>query len=681
MNSFCKKATLIALVIILSAGTGHSQYDPSDFFKERIDISVKPGDDFAKYAGGKWLTDNPIPSSESYWGTYNLVMNETYDRMRSINETTAEDMNAVKGSITQKIGDFYHAGMDTVTINKERLNGISEELEMINSITNENGLLKVLAHLQMIGGSPLIGPGVYQDSKNSERYAMYLWQTGIGLPDREYYFKEDEMTSNIRTEYRKHIIRMLQLMGDDPVEAEKNADAILRIEKDLAGASRKMEDLRDPYANYNKMSLAGLNELNPSMRWKEFFTMMKINNIDSVIVGQPEFYKEVEKLLKTVSINDWKAYLRWNLISSFASYLSSDFSRERFNFYGTILSGSPEQRPRWKRILDIQGTYLGDALGQLYVERYYSPETRKRYEDLTDKIIGSYRERITNLNWMSDETKSKALEKLSAVRKKVGYPDKWKDYSSLNISRDSYVENIKNGNLWYYDYYIIKRMGQPVNKEEWSMTPQTYNAYYSSTNNEIVMPAAVFIIPGWNDSLVDDAVIFGYAGAATIGHEITHGFDDEGRQYDGNGNLSNWWTEADEKEFKERADMYVKQFNNFVVLDSLHVNGEATLGENIADLGGLVIALDAFKKTDQFRNNVIINGLTPLQRFFLGYTIGWTGAFRDELLAQQVMSDVHSPDFLRVNGPLANIDEFYEAFGIQPGDKMYIPVNERVRIW
>ena len=541
-------------------------------------------------------------------------------------------------------------------------------------------MLDVFIHQQMIGCNPLVGISIYQDEKNSEQYALHLEQGGIGLPNRDYYFNNDNRTKNIRTEYVKHVANTFKLLGDDEASAAHHANAIMKLETRLAKASRKLEDLRDPYANYNKMDFAGLNKLNPSMNWQKTLVAMKVKNIDSVIVGQPEFYKEVESSLKSVSIDDWKTYLKWNLIASFAPYLSKDFDLEQFHFNGVILSGVKVQRPRWKRVLDNQENYLGDALGQLYVEQYYSPKTKERYVELTNNVIAAYKEHIEKLEWMSDSTKHKALAKLSTVRKKVGYPDKWKDYTSMNISRSSYVENIIEGNKWYYDYYLNK-LGKPVDREEWNMTPQTYNAYYNPSNNEIVLPAAAFIIPGIPDSLADDALIYGYAGASTIGHEITHGFDDEGRKFDANGNLTDWWSSGDASKFDQRAKLYIDQYDGYVVLDSMHVNGKASLGENIADLGGIAIAIDAFKKTDQYKKGEKINGLTPMQRYFMGYALGWLHQQRDESLANQIMTDVHAPAFLRVNGPMSNIPEFYEAFNVKAGDKMYRADSIRVRIW
>jgi putative endopeptidase len=609
-----------------------------------------------------------------------MVMDETYDRMRELSEEATRAQNSRPGSSTQKIGDFYATGMDSSTCNAQGYTKLKPWLDSIENCKTIQDVLSRIAQQQIIGCNPLFNMSVYQDEMNSEKMALHLSQGGIGLPNRDYYFNEDSRTKNIRSEYVTHVANVFKLLGEDEPVAKRHAGAVMKLETELARRSRKLEDLRDPYKNYHKMDMTSLHALNPSMNFSGMFTVMNLSHVDTVIVGQPEFFKEVEKQLVKTSLDDWKTYLRWNLIASLSAYLSEDFDREQFHFNGEILSGVKKQRPRWKRVLDNQENYLGDALGQLYVEKYYSPATKKRYERITDNVMASYKERIERLEWMSDSTKQKALAKLATVRRKIGYPEKWRDYSSMNISRSSYVENIIEGNKWYYNYYLEK-LRKPVDREEWEMTPQTYNAYYNPSNNEIVMPAAIFIIPGIPDSLADDAVVYGYAGASTIGHEITHGFDDMGRQFDANGNLTDWWTRDDAQKFNERAKVCIDQYDSYIVLDSMHVNGSACLGENIADIGGLAIALDAFKKTDQYQKGETINGLTPLQRFFMGFALGWLHHQRDASLANQIMTDVHSPPFLRVNGPVSNIPEFYEAFSVREGDRMWRPDSVRVRIW
>lgn len=679
-NIFCGLAIGLAATLLYSCSQTANPGPDKDVVFKNLDTTANPGNDFFAYANGTWIKKNPIPAAYSAWGIGNLVTEEIRNQLKKINEDALKE-KAAKGSNSQKIGDFYASGMDSVNIEKQGLNPLKDELKAIENIQNVQGLLYVIAHLQTIGVESMISPGVYQDAKQSDKMALHLWQGGLGLPNRDYYFNTDKKTSDIRKDYAEvHLPTMLKLSGLTEIEAKKSAKAVFAIEKELASNSRKLEDLRDPYANYNKLSVKDLNKLTPNIRWMEVFGKMGIKKIDSVIVGQPEFYREVNNMLQTYSIADWKAYLRWNLMSSFASYLHKAVDQENFRFFGKVISGKKEQLPRWKRVLDTENGLMGEVLGQLFVKEYFPEKTKKRYEKLVESIRDTYRERIQKLDWMSAETKVKALKKLNKITPKVGYPEKWKDFSSLEINRDSYVGNIIRANTFWYAYQINK-LGKAVDRTEWDMTPQTYNAYYNPSNNEIVLPAAIFTIPGMRDEEVDDAVVYGYAGASTIGHEITHGFDDEGRQFDAEGNLKSWWTKSDEEKFKQRADGMVKQFSDYVVLDSMHVNGKATLGENIADLGGIVLGYEAFKKTEQFKKGKKINGLTPQQRYFLGYALGWLGAQRNERLANQILTDVHSPANLRVNGPFANLPEFYEAFGIKQTDKMWRPKPVRVSIW
>ena len=654
--------------------------DYSRYLDQFIDPSVKPGDNFFKFACGKWIKEHPIPANERAWGIYNLVQEETYQRLQKISEDASSVKDTARESNTQKIGDFWFAAMNTDAIEKAGAQPLKEEFDRIAAVHDVQGLLDAAARLQYIGAGPLFSAYIFQDEKNSERYALHLYQGGIGLPDRDYYFDEDDRTKNIRAEYVTHLGKMFQLLGDDEIAAKKNADIVMRIETDLAKASRKLADLRDPYKNYNEMTVDGMSKLTPTIRWKDFLAKGNIRDLNSVIVGQPEFFEQVEKTLTSENVDHLKTYLRWTLINAYADQLSSAFEQQNFHFYGTVLNGTPEMRPRWKRMLDQEESYLGDALGQLYVKEYFSPATKARYEKLTTDIFDAFRERIRNLDWMSPETKQAALRKLNAVTKKVGYPEKWKDYSTYNVDRGSYAKNCINGNIWKSEFYI-QRLHKPVDRLEWGMTPQTYNAYYNPSNNEIVLPAAIFILPGIPDSEADHALVYAYAGGTTIGHEITHGFDDQGRQFDDRGNLKDWWTKSDEDEFKKRAEGIVKQFNNYIVVDTTHVNGEATQGENIADLGGILLGLDAYKKTEEYKSGKSIGGYTPLQRYFFGWMLGWMNNIRPENLALRVKTDVHSPSFLRVNGPVSNVPEFYDAFQVKPGDAMYRPPADHVRIW
>jgi len=668
---------LFSAVLLASFSVKAQIKKANDPVYQNLDPSVKPGDNFFLYANGGWIKKNPIPAAYSNWGIGNVVGEDLRDRLKKINED-AEKANAAKGTNTQKIGDFYYSGTDTVTIEKLGINAIKAPLDRIGQIKTKQDVLDVAAYLTTIGVRNFIGAGVGQDAKNSVKMMLQFRQAGLGLPNRDYYFKTDARTTRIRNDYaQQHVPTMLKLSGlNDPAAA----NAVFSIEKSLADSSRSLVLLRDPYKNYHKMPVAKLNQLTPNINWTNLLPTMGLNAVDSVIVGQPEFYSNLDKALTTFPVADWKAYLRWKLISSYASVLNKDLEQENFRFSGTVLSGRKEQLPRWKRVLDNEGGLMGELLGQLFVKEYFPATSKKRYEDMVEAIRTAYREHIEKLDWMSPETKQKALLKLNAVHPKVGYPNQWKDFSTLQISRKSYAQNVMNGRNWQY-LENIHKLGKPVNHAEWNMTPQTYNANYSPSNNEITLPAAQFMIPGIKDADVDDAVAYGYVAASTIGHEITHGFDDQGRQFDSKGNLKSWWTPQDSIKFTQRAQQLVDQFNGYKVLDSLHVNGKATLGENIADLGGIVLGLDAFKKTAQYKEGKTINGLTPLQRFFLGYSLGWLGQERDEALANQILTDVHSPGYLRVNAPFSDVDEFYTAFHIKKGDPMWIDPDKRVRIW
>jgi putative endopeptidase len=653
---------------------------PNDPVYNNLDQNVKPGEDFFKYANGGWLKRNPIPPAYSSWGIGNVVSEEIRERLKKINEDALK-ANAAKGSATQKIGDFYYSGLDSAGIEKSGLAPLSAQITLIDQAKDKNDILNAAAVLTTTGTRNIIGARVDQDDKNSSKMMVQLGQTGLGLPNRDYYFKTDTRTTRIRTDYStRYLPAMLALSGLDEQKAGEGAKSVYNIEKFLAENSRKLEDLRDPYANYHKMPVSDLNKLTPGIEWNGLFKKLEYKSVDTVIVGQPEYYKAVSKALNDFSVDDWKAYLRFKLIGSYAPYLNNAVVEENFRFGGKVMRGQKEQLPRWKRVLDNENGLMGELLGQLFVKEYFSEKSKERYVAMVEAIREAYREHIQKLDWMSPETKQKALTKLNAIHPKVGYPDQWKDFSTLTINRESYAGNVMSARHWSY-MVNVNKLGKPVNHKEWNMSPQTYNANYSPSNNEITLPAAQFLIPGIKDGDVDDAVAYGYAAASTIGHEITHGFDDEGRQYDMHGNLKTWWTPQDSIKFSQRAQMLVDQFNSYVVLDSLHVNGKATLGENIADLGGIVLGLDAFKKTQQYKEGKKINGFTPLQRFFLGYALGWLGQERDESLASQILTDVHAPGFLRVNGPFSDVPEFYKAFDIKKGDKMWLDPGKRVKIW
>lgn len=669
----------IGMVLLSACNQKGKNYDANDAVYKNIDNAIKPGDDFFQYANGAWLKKNPIPAAYSSWGIGNVVEEELRDRLKKINEDALK-ANAANGSSTQKIGDFYFSGMDTVDIEKQGLLPLKAEQDKIDQVKDINSLVDEFAHLQTIGVGTAIGAGVGQDPKNSAKMMLQLGQAGIGLPNRDYYFNKDQHSVDIRTDYQqKHLPILFKLMGLNDHTIAKTTSQTYSLEKFLADSSRKLEDLRDPYKNYNKMPLAGLNKLAPDINWKSMFEKMDYKNVDTVIVGQPEYYRAVNKALKTYSIDDWKAYLRKNLVEAYSEYLSKPFDEENFRFYGSTLRGRKEQLPRWKRVIDAENNLMGEVLGQLFVKEYFPEKTKERYVNLVEAMRSSFKEHIEKLDWMSEPTKQKAYDKLAKVMPKVGFPDKWKDFSSMTIKRGPYALNVMNANNFWH-HFEANKLGKPVDRTEWDITPQTYNAYYNPSNNEIVLPAAMLTIPGFKDEDVDDAVVYGYAAASTIGHEMTHGFDDEGRQFDAKGNLKEWWSAQDSVKFTQRAQMLINQFNGYSIY-GLHVNGKATQGENIADLGGIVIGLDAFKKTAQYKEGKPINGLTPLQRYFLGYALGWMQQDRKESLSSQILTNEHAPAFMRVNGPFTDVPEFYEAFHIKKGDKMWLDPDKRVKIW
>jgi putative endopeptidase len=674
-----KKTILYCLIVLLffSCKTKTTENKP-DVFAANIDSSYNPGDDFFMYANGKWIKNNPIPPEESSWGIGYLVNNENEQRIHEICEDAAKE-NAAKGSASQKIGDFWTAAMDSAAIEKQGTKYLQPYLDKINAINDIPSFMNVVADLDKIGESALFRSGVDQDDKESNVMSFKLYQGGLGLPERDYYFNKDSSTTNIRKAYVQHVAKILEFQGKDSAAALKSAENIMDLETKLAKVSRTLADLRDPYANYHKMAITDLKNLSSSIDWQKFLTDIGVTKIDSVIVGQPEFFNSIDATLKSTSINDLKDYLTYRLVNSFANALPEKYGLEAFQ-YGQLFSGAKERKPRWKRVVQAEQGAMGELLGQLYVKKYFDTTAKKRYEKMLEEIRSSYKDRIEKLTWMSDSTKQKAIVKLEAIKKKIGYPDKWKDFSAMEIGKESYVQNLINAGIWWHNFEMNK-LGKPVDRDEWQMYPQTYNAYYNPANNEIVFPAAAFIVPGYADDQLDDATMYGYVGASYIGHEITHGFDDQGRLYDAQGNLHNWWTKKDSAEFAKRAQVIINQFNNYEPLPGVHINGRATQGENIADLGGLEIGIDAFKKSDAFKENKMIAGLTPMQRFFMGYALSWLYEIRPELLRNRIMTDVHAPAKYRVNGPFSDIDEFYKTFEVKPGDKMYIADSSRVRIW
>ena len=680
--NYNKLAFFISGITILALSCKKEQtFDPNapDVLITNRDTTVNPSDDFFAYANGGWFKKNPIPASERSNGIFRTIGDTINSQIKQICEKSAKE-NASKGTNKQKIGDFYLSGMDTTTIDKLGINPLKSEIVKIDAIKDIPSLIAEIAHLHTIGASPAFSFYVGQDDKISTKYALFFSQGGLGMGNRDYYFNSDKETVAIRSEYIKHLQAMSKLMGNNEEVAKNNAEVIMKLETELAKNSRKLEELRDPIQNYNKMSVVNFKAQTPNLPWEKILTIMGVNKADTVIVGQPEFYRALDRTIQTYSIEDWKTYLKWDLVNSYASYLSSSFEKQNFYFYSTVMNGVKEQKPRWKRVVEQTDSSLGELIGQVYVEEYLPKGTKEKLLEIGNNIRDVYAERIKNLDWMSAETKKKALNKLSKIVMKVGYPDKWKDMSTVSIEKGNYLTNVMAVNKWSYDYMVTK-FGKPVDRTEWGMYPQTYNAYYNPSNNEICVPACNIIVPGFEGRMPDDAVLYGIIGGSTFGHEITHGFDDQGSQYDEKGNLNNWWTADDLKKFKEKTKAIVAQYSKFEALPGKFVNGDATQGENIADLGGVVMGYEAFKKTNQFKTNQKIAGLTPDQRFFLSYGYAWMVNIKPEALGQQLMTDVHSPARFRINGPLSNIDQFYKTFNIKEGSKMFIPKKDRIVIW
>ena len=649
-----------------------------DVVAVNIDTTVNPSTDFFDFANGGWVKSNSIPAEQSSWGIGNLVIEENTKRLREISEKAAT-IKDKKGSNNQMIGDFWTTAMDSAKIEADGLKPIKPLIDRINNISDINNLLITVASFKKLGSETMFSDYVGQDAKNSEVMAYQLNQGGLGLPEREYYFKTDSTTVDIRNQYLKYIEKILTLSGEDVTKSKLAATNIIALETKLATASRKMEDLRDPYKNYNKMSVADLGKLTSNINWTNYLNEIGVHSNDSIIVGQPEFFKALNNVLKSTPLEDWKSYLKFNLINDMSGVLPDAYGAASFDF-NKLFSGAKVRKPRWKRAIKMEESAMGEMLGQLYVKEFFNETAKKRYTIMVDAIKDALKDRISKLAWMSDSTKQKAYIKLASIKSKVGYPDKWKDFSAMEIGTESLAKNYMNSRIWWHNYEYNK-LGKPVDRNEWDMTPQTYNAYYNPSNNEIVLPAGIFTIPGYRDEEVDDAVVYGYGGASTIGHEITHGFDDEGRQFDEKGNLVSWWTKTDEESFNKRADVMIKQFDSFEPVKGYHINGKATLGENIADLGGILLGIEAFKKTTQFKEGKSIAGYTPMQRYFLGYALGWQDQIREEQLKNRLMTDVHSPAKYRVNGPFVNVDEFYTTFNIKPGTAMYRADSLRVKIW
>lgn len=643
-----------------------------------MDTTVSPGTDFYKYANGNWIKNNPIPEIYSVYGSFHKLDEDNTNMLKELFEEARTSKDATPGSELQKIGDFYASGLDTVSIETEKLQPLEKYLTEIASIKDNKDLLKQIAIMHSIQSDPLFNLYSAQDEKNSEMVIAQIMQGGLGLPDRDYYISDDDQSKMLRSEYVKYVSKMMDVSGKYlSAETEKIADHIMKLETRLAKASMTRIDMRNPQKMYHKMTLPELQKMVPEINWNEYFTLIGKTDLKCININQPEFMKEVGKMTKDIPIDQWKEYLVFNLLNSYASCLSKDFEKTQFDFYGTVLSGKTKMKDRWKKVVEATSSSLGEAVGKIYVGKYFPPEAKTRMVELVKNLKATMKVHIEALTWMAPETKQKAIEKLETINLKIGYPDKWRDYSSLTISKQSFVLNaIAAGE---FDFKrMVSEIDKPVDRVKWDMTPQTVNAYYSPNMNEIVFPAAILQPPFFNKD-ADDAVNYGGIGAV-IAHEMTHGFDDQGSQYDKNGNLNSWWTATDLENFKKQTAPLIVTFNNFKMLDTLHVNGELTLGENIADFGGVSISLDAFKKTLKGDENAIDN-FTPVQRFYLAFANIWRQQIRDQELMRRLKEDVHSPALARVNVPVYHSDDFYKAFNIKETDAKFVPKDKRIQIW
>src|SRR5277367_813071 len=648
---------------------------PWGFSMSNLDTSCKPCDDFYEFAMGGWLKANPIPPEYATWGTFTELRDQNLTAMRTILEASAK-ANAAAGSNERKIGDFYASCMDTEAIESAGLKPIAGELAEINAINNRKSLDAVIAQLQREGASVVFRFGSGQDIKDSTRVIASAGQGGLGMPDRDYYLRDDEKSKQLRADYQQHVAQMLELAGDAADKAAAEAHTVMTIETGLAKASRTRVELRDPAKNYNLMPLAEMKSLTPEWSWGSYLYAVGAPAVEQVNVRQPEFFKEMNQELASVALPDWKIYLRWHVIHDAAPGLPERSVNANFDFYDKKLSGPKEILPRWKRCVQSTDRSLGEALGEVYVEKYFPPAAKARAKELVNNLIAALRADIPTLSWMGPETKKEALAKLEAFNVKIGYTDKWRDYSKLSINRASYAGNVRRSNEFEYARQLAK-IGKPVDRTEWGMTPPTVNAYYNSSMNEIVFPAGI-LQPPFYDPNADDAVNYGGIGAV-IGHEISHGFDDQGSKFDGKGNLHEWWTPDDRKNFTEHADCVVNQFNGYEVEPGLHENGKLVLGESIGDLGGISIAYAAYEKSIEGKRPKDIDGFTPEQRFFLGWAQVWGTNQRAEAARLQTNTDPHPLARFRGNGPISNMEAFAKAFGCKKGDAM---VRENVcKIW
>jgi predicted metalloendopeptidase len=648
----------------------------ADFDPKNMDTTAKPSADFYEYADGSWLKNTTIPPDHSTLGSFDVLQDNNEKVLHAIAEKAASAANP--GFIEKLVGDFYYSGMDIATVNSAGVTPLKAEFDRIGALQSTADLAPEVARLHRLGAGVCFGFGSEQDPKNSDMMIGGVGQGGLGLPERDYYTRDDDASKKLRDKYVAHVVKMLELAGDPVADAPAEAAAVMRLETALAVGSKTAVDLRDPISNYHLTPIADVAKLTPHFDWNAYFAGMGLATPASVDVGQPDFMKALDAQIVSTPLADWKVYFRWQLIDANAPYLSTPFVDENFAFFGTALGGAPQLRERWMRVISVLDADVGEALGQLYVRDAFPPEAKARALAMVTSILQALHERIQGLDWMDEPTRQAALRKLDAYGVKVGYPDKWIDYSTLAIDRGTYVLNVGRA----MDFLVrrdMAKIGKHVDRTEWGMTPPTVNCYYDSSRNEIVFPAGI-LQPPFFDAKADDALNYGAIGSM-MGHEMTHGFDDQGRQYDAKGNLADWWTPESAKRFTERAKAIIKQYSEYVPVDNLHINGELSQGENVADLGGIKLSYTAFMKTPEGMSGVKIDGFTPQQRFFLSFASMYKELDRPEILRLWLQTDPHSPGRYRVIGALSNMDEFAKAFDVPEGSPMRRPAADRVDIW
>jgi putative endopeptidase len=677
MKNSGKSLTAMFILLALTVATVFGQVNHG-FDRASLDPNTAACTDFFQYANGGWMAANPIPAAYPSWGVANVLDEKNRALLREILDAAAKNTSAPKGSSEQKVGDYYATCMDEAKIEAEGLKPLAPEFDRVAKIKDVKTLQEEIEHLHSMGINALFASGSTQDFKNSAEVTADVDQGGLGLPDRDYYTKTDDKSTKIKDAYVTHVARMFELMGDDAAKAASESQTVLALETKLAAASMTRVARRDPANVYHRMTVAQMHDLAPGFDWPTYFQKIGVPPNTDVNVESPGFFKEMNQQLSSTPIADWQTYLRWHLINTTAVALSSKFVDEDFNFKGKILQGTKENQPRWKRCVAGTDRALGEALGEVYVKKAFPPAAKARALEMVRNLEAALKTDITTLSWMSDPTRKLAIVKLDAFLNKIGYPDKWRDYSSLKVDRSSYLNNRLNANA-FGKRRDLNKIGKPVDKTEWVMSPPTVNAYYNPQINEIVFPAGI-LQPPFFDAEADDAFNYGGMGSV-IGHEMTHGFDDQGSQFDSTGNLANWWTDVDKKAFNERAQCVIDQFSSFEVEKGLNQNGKLVAGESIADLGGLVVAYAAFQKAMEGKPRVVIDGFTPEQRFFLGYARGWANNIRPEFARMLVNIDPHPLAKFRVNGPLANMPQFAAAFQCKASDAMVREETKRCVIW